>query len=143
MQQLGLEFFAEQAEELPPVADRDPPIVQHLRRLLTDAELLLFLQNYGGQRIYIPKCESALTSDHPLVQAIGLKGAQRLVGAYRGDTLVVPRGQAMFRRLRDKRICEEYLCTTAAELASRYNLSVLHVYAIVGKHGVKKGTTRR
>jgi Mor family transcriptional regulator len=68
-----------------------------------------------------------------IMEAIGVEATLRLIEEYQGQQLYVPKLDGIFKRLRDRRIRDEFTGANHAALAKRYNLSVSAVYAILAE----------
>lgn len=58
---------------------------------LGDALVLRLRQTLGGRDIRIPRADSAVPDDHPLVQAVGRADAERLCGLCGGEQVYIPK----------------------------------------------------
>jgi Mor family transcriptional regulator len=70
-----------------------------------------------------------------LADVIGPEAALRLVAAYGGQAVYLPKLDQAVRRFRNAEIREAFNGANAAELARRHNLSQARVYAIVCGRG--------
>ena len=65
-----------------------------------------------------------------LIPLIGLEATLKLLFAYEGQPVYVPKLEQTFIKLRDERIRREFNGANHAALAKRYGLSVRHIYEI-------------
>lgn len=66
-----------------------------------------------------------------LIAVVGLATAKRLVEAFGGDVLYVPKLESVARNARNRRIHKEFTGANHRDLAERYNLTVAHVHNIL------------
>lgn len=66
-----------------------------------------------------------------LIAAVGLPMVKRLVVAFGGDALYIPKRGSVVRSARNRRICNEFTGNNHRELANAYNLTVTHVNNIL------------
>lgn len=66
-----------------------------------------------------------------LAETIGLEGLVNLIAAHGGETLYIPKADAIIRIIRDKRIRASYNGINAQALAREYGLSERQIYTIV------------
>ena len=66
-----------------------------------------------------------------LIAVVGLATAKRLVEAFGGDVLYVPKLESVARNARNRRIHKEFTGANHRDLADRYNLTVAHVHNIL------------
>lgn len=95
-------------------------------------------EHYAGCTVYVPR---AVEAHHPLAARLG-QGAVRLVEAFGGEILTIPRADAARRAVRDARIRQDretgaLLC----ELARRYQLTERQVSTIL--HAQAAGRVNR
>jgi len=89
------------------------------RETSADSALALAVR-FGGSRLYVPKLASALTPDHPLVAAIGIDAALRLVVLKGGERIDVPTARPYFRRREAARLHAQGM--RPAQIASRLGI---------------------
>jgi len=65
----------------------DAPLIDEVRAVLSAEEFVLLAENFGGDRLYVPK---ALLDRSRLVIAMGHDAAARIIGVCAGCWMAVP-----------------------------------------------------
>ena len=91
---------------------------------------LELVEERGGRRVYIPT-PARVTENCPLACIVGLAAALALAAKWPGEWTAIPLAKAYVRRLRARDIVTRYAHTTAAALASEYNITERWVLSIV------------
>ncbi len=68
-----------------------------------------------------------------ITQELGIDTAIRIVDLFAGEMIYIPKWQSICRRVRDKRIADEFTGCNYDELAKRYNLKVRQVRNIIAR----------
>jgi len=66
-----------------------------------------------------------------LIELIGLAAAIRLIDAFQGQQIYIPKSEGAWRQLRDDRIRNEFTGANHRALAQRYGLTTSTIYEIV------------
>jgi hypothetical protein len=108
-----------------------PGLLMDVKQLIGPECAWKLLQHYGGVHVRIPKC---LSAEHPLVQTLGLRDAQRLCEIYGGEVITVPKAQAALRGWRDRIIVTERDAgADIRTLALAWRLTERRVYEILSE----------
>ena len=93
-----------------------------------DATIKLF-GVFSGRHLCIP---GKLKAEHEIVKVIGEESARKLSDAYHGETVVFPKLDSVFRKIRNENIFDEYQSgITQACLATKYKLTARQIYTII------------
>lgn len=80
-----------------------PEVLAAIAALMPLADVLKLSEHYGGTRVYVP---SKPTESSELVQLIGLRSAQALARIYGGDSVEIPKSDALRRAIRNRELVE-------------------------------------
>lgn len=109
-----------------------PPALRELARVLGDVDALRLVGLHGGARVSVP---TKVRDDHPLRMALGAEAFGRLVAAYAGETIELPKGDAYLRELRHEQVrrCREQ-GLKIDDIAAVTGYTRRHVINILGGH---------
>lgn len=99
-----------------------PYIVQDIAHLLGLADALKLVEHYKGTSMWVP---SEFKPDHILVKIVGHKPAVKLILAYGGELLEVPKCEDAVRAVRNGEI--NLSDKSQSALAREYNLTVRQI----------------
>lgn len=106
-----------------------PPVFRDVAEAIGLPAALALVERWGGVPVWVPK---QVTSEHPLVELLGLEAAGKLSELYGGDYLRVPRCARAVRLARDAEIQRRYRNgQTAKKLALQYHLTERQIWNIV------------
>jgi Mor family transcriptional regulator len=89
-------------------ADLPPSLQALLKTGVPPESIQVFVQEFGGQRIYVPKSLELVDPEHPLLRILGKQGAEALVSSCGGFSFYVPKNMRAARRLRNAQIRLDY-----------------------------------
>lgn len=99
-----------------------PYVVQDISNLIGLGLALKLVEHYKGTSMWIP---SQFRPDYHLVYIIGADAMIKLIEAYGGDRLEIPKCDDALRLVRNFKICESD--KSQAQLAREYNLTVRQI----------------
>jgi len=99
-----------------------PYIVQDISNLIGLGLALKLVEHYKGTSMWIP---SQFRPDYHLVFLIGAEAMIKLIKAYGGERLDIPKCDDAMRAIRNFKICESDKCQS--KLAHEYNLTVRQI----------------
>jgi len=106
------------------------PVLERLIIAVGIDSAFLLVRKRGGERIYIPSRE--ISGGHWLAELLGPEAAARLVEAYGGESVDIPRLNPHDLRARDMEICRRAAGGEKARaLAREYGVSTRWVRRIV------------
>lgn len=133
--------LAQEEREWEEILHHLPDNVRQLWDALRDTRLLWrVLQAYGGRNVRVPRQEP--DANNPLRRRLGLRCVRKLMAAFGGTFVYVPRCNALREKLRQREIIEAFgrhtahgLSSTAAvaALALRHDLSDRRIWQILKK----------
>ena len=133
--------LAQEEREWEEILRHLPDNVRQLWDALRDTRLLWrVLQAYGGRNLRVPRLEPDANS--PLRRRLGLRCVRKLMAAFGGTFVYVPRCNALREKLRQREIIEAFgkhtahgLSSTAAvaALALRHDMSDRRIWQILKK----------
>jgi Mor family transcriptional regulator len=68
-----------------------------------------------------------------IAKLIGLKAALQLASEYGGESIYIPKNQAITRIVRNRAICEEFNGSNCQELARKYRMTTRYIRDILKK----------
>lgn len=107
-----------------------PPALRELSKTLGDSAAVRLVGLAGGSRLSVPKKASP---EHPIATALGYELFSKLVNAYGGEHIDIPKGDAYLRELRHDQVrrCREQ-GLTFDETAQVTGYTRRHVINIMG-----------
>jgi len=109
-----------------------PRILQDLAELIGLQLTMRLVEEYGGIRLYIPKCDMA--DDHALVKLIGREAAEKLQREYGGEPhMDIPLALASVRAVRNAEIRAARPHKSASHLAREYRTTERNIRLICGE----------
>ena len=99
-----------------------PYVVQDISNLIGLGLALKLVEHYKGTSMWIP---SQFRPDYHLVAVIGHEPMIKLIEAYGGDRLEIPKCDDAIRAVRNFKICESD--KSQSQLAHEYNLTVRQI----------------
>lgn len=73
-----------------------------------------------------------------VAETIGIEPTKKLIEAFGGEMIYVPKAESVVREGRDRRIYEEFDGVNYRELSKKYNLTTGHVRKIIHEQRLKK-----
>lgn len=107
-----------------------PGILRELCELIGIQPTMTLVEEYGGVRLYVPQ---KLNDEHPLVKLIGWQNAQKIVDLRGGETLEIPKAEAVMRQARNIEIRSLYPALSQRQLALKYNTTERNIRLILGE----------
>lgn len=133
------------------ILDHLPENARQLWEALQDVPLLWrVLHCYGGRSLRVPRTVPEARS-HPLRRRLGLRCLRKLMAAFGGTSIYVPRCNALLGRLRQREIIETFSRNTShgtsstaavASLAQRHGMSDRRIWQILKKEVSAPSTAR-
>lgn len=99
-----------------------PYVVQDISNLIGLGLALKLVEHYKGTSMWVP---SQFRPDYHLVYIIGHEAMIKLIEAYGGERLEIPKCDDAMRAVRNFRICESD--KSQSQLAHEYNLTVRQI----------------
>ena len=137
--------FMDQVEVKKPqagVAGHDdlPPVLQEIERMIGLELTMKLVERWGGLNLYIPE---RMPKNHRLARTIGAEAAQRLSGAYGGDTIIMPRAH-QYKAV--QRQIEVFIRHKAGEpvekLAAVFNVTWRAIYIMISRENIRRAKIR-
>jgi len=89
------------------------------------------LEDLVGQWLKELTVDDLPESCRELAEVLGIEGLVKLVCAFGGTSVYIPKAATLIREMRDERIAREFDGSNLHEIALKYNLSQGHIYRIV------------
>lgn len=103
-----------------------PEMAQEIAFALGDdlQKTMEILEKWGGSRFAIPSATHPFHEDHPLVVKVGIEQARRLAQYFDGETIEVPMGAEVARKMMMFQALAEFTKggVTAEQLARKYKV---------------------
>ena len=93
---------------------------------------MLIVQNYGGQRIWVPK---QVTLDWGMLLVVGYEDGYKLVQYFGGCQFVVPLCEGLRIQTRNEQIRRDRGSMSIAQLVAKYHLGDRQIRKILNRHG--------
>lgn len=109
--------------------DQLPESLSALAEMIGLSLSLALVKHYGGITLEVPK---KIGDNHYLTKALGKKDALRFCEFYGGDRLYVPKVANALRRMRNRKIIQDYTeGLTIKELVRKYRLCDRQVWNVL------------
>ena len=107
-----------------------PGELREIAQLIGIPATMALVGKYGGVGLYVP---IELKPDHPLIELIGAKNAEKLSARYPGDEIEIGKAEAAMRELRNREIRSQYPALSQRALALKYNTTERNIRLILGE----------
>lgn len=108
-----------------------PMLAQEMAAVISPELVKKVLSTYGGTRLYIPN--GFVYSNHPLIDLIGDEAAQVLAQKFGGESIEIPKDDAIQRQVRNAQIIKDIDAgLSQSKAALRYRLTerrIRHIYS--------------